>query len=279
MYTPKNYRYRVSAIVSAYNSERYMIDRLQNLIQQSLYQKKQLEIIVVDSFSQQNEGKYVKELMRQFKHIVYIRTAERESVYGAWNRGIRLANGKYIINANTDDRFAESALEKLSDEMETNSDVDAVYGDWLQTGTDNDRFDSASPKKVIGYPEFNPLLLFHGQITSHAALIRKAVFENIGQFKADFKVYGDREFMLRFAVNGLKAKKIPQVVGLYLKNPNGLEFSEKASGGAEFKELLDRFLLPQYFVRLCGGGGVITDCGDLAFMYISAGNLAKNFSK
>ena len=223
-------------------------------------------------------GYYIKEFMRQFKHIVYIRTAERESVYAAWNRGIRLAQGKHIINANTDDRFAETALEKMSDELETNSEPDAVYGDWLQTGTENDHFDSSCPKEVISYPEFNPLLLFHGQITSHAALIRKEVFEKIGPFKSDFKVYGDREFMLRFAVNGLKAKKIPEVVGLYLKNPNGLEFSEKESGDAEFNDLLDQFLLPEYFVRLFGGDAT-TDTRNLAHRYLSAGNHGKEFFK
>ena len=278
MSNPSNAKCRVSAIVSAYNSEKYIAGRLQNLIDQSLYQKNQLEIIVVDSCSQQNEGQYVKDFMRKFKHIIYIRTAERESVYGAWNLGIRLANGKYIINANMDDRFAEFALEKMSDEIETNSQVDAVYGDWLQTGTDNDRFDSGSPKELISYPEYNPLLLFHGQITSHAALIRTEVFEKIGSFNAKFKVYGDREFMLRFAVNGYKAKKFSEVVGLYLKNPNGLEFTEKESGDAEFKELLDQFLLPEYFVRLFGGG-VYTDSGNLARMYTCAGSHGKEFFK
>ena len=278
MSTPNNPKYRVSAIVSAYNSERYIADRLQDLTDQSLYLKKQLEIIVVDSGSQQNEGQFVKEFMRQFKHIVYVRTSERESVYGAWNRGIQLAGGRYIINANTDDRFNGAALERMSAEMETNSDVDAVYGDWLQTGTENDRFDSDSPKALLSYPEFNPLLLFHSQITSHAALTRKAIFEKIGLYNADFKVYGDREFMLRFAVNGLKAKKIPEVVGLYLKNPNGLEFSERELGDAEFKGLLDRYLSPEYFIRLFDRDEC-TDTKDLAHLYVCAAELGKEFFK
>ena len=80
-----NFRYLVSAIVSAFNSELFIKGRLQNLVDQTLYQKKQLEIIVVDSCSQQNEGHIVKEFMRQFDHIVYVRTSKRESVYVAWN--------------------------------------------------------------------------------------------------------------------------------------------------------------------------------------------------
>ena len=59
MFTSNTPKYRVSAIVSAYNSERYIVGRLQNLIDQSLYLKNQLEIIVIDSDSQQNEGQIV----------------------------------------------------------------------------------------------------------------------------------------------------------------------------------------------------------------------------
>ena len=271
-------KYRVSAIVSAYNSARFMADRLQNLIDQSLYRKKQLEIIVVDSCSRQHDAQIVSEFMRRFHHIVYVRTSARESVYGAWNRGIQLAEGEYIINANTDDRFAESALEKMSANLGAYNRLDAVYGDWLQTESENDRLDSDSPKALVSYPEYNPVLLFHGQTTSHAALIRKTVFEKIGLFNADFKIYGDREFMLRFAVNGLKAKKIPEVVGLYLKNPNGLESSGKETGDAEFTELLDRFLLPENFIKICGGIES-TAPGTLSSRYVDAGNQGINFFK
>ena len=269
-------KYRVSAIVSAFNSERYIVGRLENLIDQSLFLKNQLEIIVVDSCSQQNEGQYVKEFIRQFQHIAYVRTSKKESVYGAWNRGIGMAHGKYIINANTDDRFSETALEQMSAEMETCCDVDAVYGDWLQTETANDRFDSATSKILFSYPEFNPLLLFHSQITSHAALVRKKSFEKIGPYNADFKVYGDREFMLRFAVNGLKAKKIPAIVGLYLKNPEGLEFSESQSGDVEFKRLLEKYLSPEYFIKLADRNECRNN-RELAHLYTYAGELGKDF--
>ena len=271
-------KYTVSAIVSAYNSERFIQERLHNLMDQTLYRENQLEIIVVDSGSQQAEGRIVTEFMKQSDHIVYVRTPERESVYGAWNRGIRLASGKYIINANADDRFAGDGLAQMADTLSTHCDVYAVYGDWLQTELGNDRFDSDTEKALLSYPQFNPLLLFHSQTTSHAPLIRKAVFETMGLYDAGFEIYGDREFMLRFSVNGFKAQKIPEVVGLYFKNPKGLEFCGKGSGEDEFKRVLDRFLLPEYFVRLFGRQEIPGD-KDLAQMYARAGDNGKEFFK
>jgi tetratricopeptide (TPR) repeat protein len=271
-----NCEYIVTAIVSAFNSEKFIAGRLQNLIDQTLYRKNQLEIIVVNSCSQQNEGRIVKKFMQHSKHIVYVRTSERESVYAAWNRGIGLANGKHIINANTDDRFASDALELMSDKLNKDYAAQAVYGDWLQTRVENDTFTSNTRKELFDYPEFNPLFLFHSQITSHAALIRKEVFEKIGRYNPEYKVYGDREFMLRFAVNGCKAQKIPAIVGLYYKNPYGLEFSEKDLGELEFQKLLDHFLLPEYFEKLFDEA-VPSDKKDLAKMYTCAGQLGIKF--
>ena len=273
-----NFRYLVSAIVSAFNSELFIKGRLQNLVDQTLYQKKQLEIIVIDSCSQQNEGYIVKEFLQQYDHIVYVRTSGKESVYGAWNRGIRMANGNYVINANTDDRFVGNALERMSDALGEDYGVHAVYGDWLQTAAENDTFDSETGKELLTYPEFNPLLLFHSQITSHAALMRREVFDKIGLYDDSFKIYGDREFMLRFSINGFKAKKLPDVVGLYYKNPDGLELSGKDLGDHEFKRLLDQFLVPECFVRLFDDG-VISDKKELAQMYARAGANGKGFFK
>jgi tetratricopeptide (TPR) repeat protein len=272
-YPPK---YTVSAIVSAYNSERFIKERLQNLLDQSLYRKNQLEIIVVDSGSQQAEGQVVREFMGQSDHIVYVRTPVRESVYGAWNRGIRLANGKYVINANADDRFASDGLVQMADALSTHCDVHAVFGDWLQTGLENDGLDSDTKKALLNYPEFNPLLLFHSQTTSHAALIRKTVFDSIGLYDPGFEIYGDREFMLRFSVQGFKARKIPEIVGLYFKNPKGLEFCGQDSGEGEFQRVLDRFLLPEYFVRLFGRQE-IPGHRDLAQLYARAGENGKEY--
>ena len=237
----------VSAIVSTYNAERFIRGRLQNLIEQTLYKKGQLEIIVIDSCSPQNEKQRVDEFTRYHGNIVYIRTPERETVYGAWNRGIRLAKGKYVVNANTDDRFAADALERMAIELNQDPQVHAVYGDWLVTKVENDTFDSDTDKSVFHYPEFFPPLLFYGQISSHATFVRREVFDQIGFYDDSYKVFGDRDFMFRFSAHGLKAKKIPHTVGLYLSNPNSLERSEKEAGEMECFPLYDRYISPGNF--------------------------------
>jgi tetratricopeptide (TPR) repeat protein len=272
---PEMEEYLVSAIVSTYNSERFIRGRLQNLIDQTLYGKNKLEIIVIDSNSPQNERQIVDEFKSKYRHIVYVRTPERETVYGAWNRGIQLSKGKYIINANTDDRFAIDALEFMADEIEVNSDIDAIYGDWLITQVENDTFESETNKTIYRYPEFFPPLFFYGQITSHATFIRKDVFDRIGLYDKNLKVFGDRDLMFRFSTYGLKARKISRVVGLYLINPTSLERSEKETGQIECSIIYDHFLKPKNFSLLFGYDDVPSK-DKLAQLYADIGSIGKN---
>ena len=101
-------KYLISAIVSTYNSERFIRGCLEDLEAQTIADS--VEIIFVNSGSEQNEEVIVKEFQQEYSNIKYIKTDERETVYSAWNRGIKASTGKYITNANTDDRHRKDAL-------------------------------------------------------------------------------------------------------------------------------------------------------------------------
>ena len=272
-------KYKVSAIVSTYKSEKFISGCLRDLVNQTLYEQDQLEIIVIDSNSPENEGEIVKEFQAKYPHIVYHRTFDRETLYAAWNRGIKMAQGEYITNANTDDRFAQNALKLMSEELDCAQEVEAVYGNWLVTQTENDTFESDNFKFLFEYPEFIPCLFFYYQITSHAPLIRKSVFAKIGDYHTDFKVFGDREFMFRFCVNGLKAKHIAQVVGLYLDSADSLEKSTNTE--REFAFLREKYTEKDNFIKICQYNfelnGNKIDNQKLSNLYAYVGSLANNF--
>ncbi|MEZ2320221.1 MAG: glycosyltransferase [Microcoleus sp.] len=268
---------KVSAIVSTYNSEKFIRGRLDNLVNQTLYTKGQLEIIVIDSNSEQNEPSIVKEFQNKYPHIVYERTPNRETIYAAWNRGIKMCHGQYVINANADDRFATNALEIMVNKLDDECHLSAVYGDWLITAVENDSFDSNSDKFNFSYPEFIPPLLLYYQITTHAALIKKSVFDQIGYYRDDMKVFGDRDFMLRFYDNGLMAQKIPDIVGLYYENLNSVSMGEVGQIAVEneYKPLRDNYLQPKNLCRLFGYNSVV-DSSHLAQLYAVLGAWGKD---
>ena len=242
----------VSAVVSTYNAQRFIKGRLENLVAQTLYRKGQVEIIIINSDSQEDEESVVQEFSAEYEHIRYLRTKQRETVYGAWNRGLSMARGRYFINANTDDRFTDDALERLVDVLENQPGFDAAYGNWFYTDVENDRVDSTSPKKLYEYPEFYPPLLFYHQSTSHALMIRRHAFSKIGLFNDRMEVFGDRDWLFRFAAAGLKATHIQRPVGLYLKRDDSLERSNRDIGNEEFNSLLQHYQQPEHFVSLHG---------------------------
>ncbi|MBZ0265955.1 glycosyltransferase, partial [bacterium] len=76
--TRENRPYKVAAIVSVYASERFMEGLLQDLTSQTLYARGELEIILVDSNSPENEWKILEEFAKNHQHIRAIRTTVRE---------------------------------------------------------------------------------------------------------------------------------------------------------------------------------------------------------
>ena len=255
-----------------------MRGRLQNLVEQSLFARGELEIIVIDSNSPQDERSIVEDFQQKYPAIIYVRTDQRETVYAAWNRGLALASGTFIINANSDDRFTHDGLEKLSDVLVADESLDVAYGDWMVTKVENDGFDTSTDKFVYGYPEFCPPLLLYFQITTHAAIIRASCFEHVGLFKPEYVVFGDRDWMLRFALSGRKARHVPGVVGLYLDSPTSVEHANPDSA-SEGIALRRHYMDPSQLWRLLSWQEAPVDARQRARCYSLLGVYGKDCAR
>ena len=99
-----------------------------------------MEILIIDSGSEQQECKIVEEFQNADQSILYFRTDKRESLYKSWNRAIGKARGQYLTNANTDDRHDRKCLEILAQELDDKPDVDLVYGNLYKSLKSNEDF-------------------------------------------------------------------------------------------------------------------------------------------
>ena len=199
-----------------------------------------LEIVVIDSASPQNEGAIVKEFQERYGNIVHIRTDERETMYGAWNRGIRAARGKYVTSANADDRHRVDALEILVRTLEENPDVTLVYADCLVTQTENETFESAHPVRRFEWPDFDASALLKDCFVGPQPVWRREVHEEHGYFDDGMVAAGDYEFWLRIARNR-KFLHVRQCLGLYLESPTGVERANEGQGRQEAEEARARY--------------------------------------
>jgi glycosyltransferase involved in cell wall biosynthesis len=142
----KKQDYIVSAIVSTYNSEDFIRECLENLESQTI--SKNLEIVVVDAASLQNEEQIVKEFQKRYSNITYIKTKGRVGIYAAWNIAIKEASGRYCISASTNDILNQEACEILARYLDENQECMLVYGDTYLTKTPHENFRKKSADNI-----------------------------------------------------------------------------------------------------------------------------------
>jgi glycosyltransferase involved in cell wall biosynthesis/ADP-heptose:LPS heptosyltransferase/predicted O-methyltransferase YrrM len=215
----QRYRYLVSAIVSTYNAEELIDKCLQNIENQTIADR--LEIIVVNSGSKQNEEAIVREFQKKYDNIKYIKTEKRETVYQAWNRAIEAASGKYITNANTDDRRKADAMEIMVQALENNPTVGLVYGDLAKTYNHNETVDNHTSEKYYWCPDYyEDVFLDLGwcKIGSQP-MWRASLHEEIGLFDTNFEITSDYDFLLRVCEK-TKCLHIREVLGSFYQSDN-----------------------------------------------------------
>ena len=231
--------YLVSAIVSTYNSERFFRGCIEDLEAQTIANR--LEIVVVDSCSQQNERGIIEEFQKKYHNIKYIRTENRETVYAAWNRGIKAASGKYITNANTDDRHRADAFEQMVKILEGDPGIALVYADLVMTERENETFDRHTPCGSFTWLNWDRnKLLEQGCFMGPQPMWRKAVHEEYGYFDESMVTSGDYEFWLRISQTN-NFYHINSLLGLYLKSPQSIEHRNRVKQQEENNKLLSLY--------------------------------------
>ncbi len=205
----------VSAIVSTYNAERFIRQKLEDLEAQTVADR--LEIVVVDSGSKQNERTAVFDFMKHSTNILYLRTGQRETVYQAWNRGIRAARGEFITNANTDDRLRRDAIEMLVGALQLNPEKMLAYGDSIVTLHENESFADCTPHDYLRWPDFDHSKLLDFCYVGPHPVWRRALHDELGYFDERYQCAADYEFWLR-AAERYDFIHIPELLGLYWLN-------------------------------------------------------------
>ncbi|GIV50515.1 MAG: hypothetical protein KatS3mg038_1036 [Candidatus Kapaibacterium sp.] len=227
---------RVSALVSVYNAERFLEGRLVDLASQSLWERGELEIVVINSGSKQDDESIVFEFWGHLEasareRLVYIKTM-REPLYCAWNRGVRLARGQYLTNANADDRLAPDALERLCAALDDASSlVMGVYGDCYVTSTPNATWNgfyqldypSYYPLGFTNWDQATPEVMAERCVVGNCPLWRRDMHDKCGLFDESYLLAGDYEMWLRAMAYGYRFLKIAgPPIGLFYHDPGQL---------------------------------------------------------
>lgn len=165
------------------------------------------EYIVIDGGSIDGSVDIIKNYKEQ---ITYWCSEPDKGIYDAMNKGIKASKGVFCYFLNSDDTFySSSTLQKV---LDTQSDkYDFIYGNTLLQN------------KKIGQ-EFDKYILVTKNISHQAIFYKKWLFEKLGYYNIQYKVWADYEFNVRcFGNNEVKKQYLDLVIANYA--PDG--FSSK----------------------------------------------------
>lgn len=232
----------VSVIISTYNSEFFIKGKIEDLLNQSIFEK--LEIIIINSGSEQKEDEIITPYTEKYKNIISIRTKDRETIYKAWNRGIRIAHGKYITNSNTDDRLRYDALEILSSVLESNSEIGMVYADQYVTSVPNESYSAKTKHKVLKHLNYSKILLLSEYLAGPQSMWQSKIhFHDNIWFNEEYEVAGDYDFVLQVSEKYI-LKRVPGILGSYYKSNNNSnkEYQDIESTVKEVSEIQLKYI-------------------------------------
>ncbi|MEW6418252.1 MAG: glycosyltransferase family 2 protein [Nitrospirota bacterium] len=212
--------YKVSIVVSLYNAAAKLTLFLKTLQLQTIVKAGKAEVILIDSGSPDNEYAVFKQVMKSLEtNIVYARSARRETIQCAWNRGISLSLSPYLAFLGVDENLSPDCLEILVGEMDKDVTLDWVIGNSVVTDVDEQ---GAWKNDVMVYNRDglskNMVYLETCYISWVGALYRKSVHSRFGFYDPTFAAAGDTEFKNRI-LPFIKIKHIPKMLGFFWNYP------------------------------------------------------------
>ena len=243
---------KISLITVTYNSCKTLKTTLESVLNQL---HTDYEYIIVDGASKDNTVTLIKEYEPRFKNKIKWISEPDKGLYDAMNKGIQMATGDVIGILNSDDFFTSNhILREVSETFEKNESLDAVYGDIHFVNPDN------LQKSVRYYSSkiFRRGLMRLGFMPAHPSFyMRKVCFEKYGNYKTDYKIAADFEFLLRVIFkNKIRTQYIP------------IDMVTMRTGGASTSGLKSHMRIMKEHLRAFRENGIYTNVFILSLRYI-----------
>lgn len=213
----------ISIIIATYNASDTILECLDSIENEI---NSDCELIIIDGNSSDN----TLDLMNKKKELIDVLISEPDKgIYDAWNKGIKMSSGKWILFLGADDLLLEnSLLTYLNFLRERNSsDYDYVCAQNEYINLDNKFI------KYIGKEPKWKAMKYYMPAAHVASLHNKKLFDEIGVFNLDYKICADYELLSR-KKNKLNYKFID------------FKIAQMKTGGMSFSL---RALTEQFFIR------------------------------
>jgi glycosyltransferase involved in cell wall biosynthesis len=182
---------KVSVVIPTFNREEEVSRAIESAVNQTYTN---LEIIVVDDYSQDNTRKVVQSV--EDDRVQYVLNRRSKGAQGARNTGVEVAGGEWIAFLDSDDVWRKEKTRKQLEFVLNNEErVHSVYSNFERRRSGNVFWKSSIEKgKVMNKERFlfsNPL----GGFSSF--MVKKVVIEEVGGVDEGLDAFQDRDLYYR----------------------------------------------------------------------------------
>ena len=182
----------VSIIMPAFNSELFIEESIQSVVEQSY---SNWELIIIDDGSTDNTSTLINTYKKIDKRIRHYKQINKGPA-AARNNGIKRAKGKYITFLDSDDMYLKNGISLLVNEIDHYDRIALIYADLILLNEKNqmqDRFVSEPLEKPQLYHQF----LFSNPIIPSSIIVRKELLLSLGGFNENYPFIEDYDLWLR----------------------------------------------------------------------------------
>lgn len=168
---------------------------------------KEFEYIIIDGGSDDGSLELIKS---NSKKIDYWISEPDTGIYNAMNKGIKKANGEYLLFLNSGDEFYNSNV--LKENIHQLHKEDIVYFNLCQSDD--------TQKNICSYPENLDYRTFiEGSIGHPSTFIKKSLFDKYGFYDESFKIVSDWKFFFELIINyKVSSRKVDKVLSVFYKD-------------------------------------------------------------
>ncbi|AFV24722.1 glycosyl transferase family protein [Methanolobus psychrophilus R15] len=209
----------ISVIMSVYNSEKYLDESIQSILNQTF---EEFEFLIINDCSTDNSMNIINEYSEKDDRIVPIVNKTNLGLTKSLNLGLKKATGKYIARIDADDIALPEKLRIQYDFLEQNRDVFLV-GSGAYTIDENGSIRTRI-RPLTELEEIKKELSVQNCLSHPTIMFRDEGF----MYRDKFVYAQDYDFYLYLLSNNKKIANIFEPLIKYRINPNAISWSKKS---------------------------------------------------
>lgn len=196
---------KVSVIMPAYNAEKFIAEAIRSILNQSFTD---FEFIIIDDCSTDKTVQIINSF--DDKRICFIKNGTNQGVANTLNKGIEIAQGKYIARMDSDDISLPLRLEKQVQFLDEHSDIAIVGSDIEIFG-----FEHCFLNFSVNPGQLKVDLIFNTCYAHPSIMIRKQVLnEKNFRYNPEYSKMEDYDLWIRIS-REYKLSNVPNVLLKY----------------------------------------------------------------